>query len=231
MNCSSSAKATISSKRFSISRLDSPSSEAFRKTLSRPVRSGWKPAPSSSRAANLPLTSIRPSVGWMIPATHLRRVDFPEPLWPSRPQVSPSPISASMPRRAQNSSYGTRPKCCTRSLSEEYYSWWSLKRLETPVMVMAAGKSGPHGVEATVDVDDLPGGHREEVRQQGHAGPPHGAARIVDVPVQGRPGRPGILEGREAVDGLGRHGPLGSGRHQVDPHSVRTQVPGQVAGE
>ena len=73
----------------SMSRLVSPRIEPLRNTFSRPVRSGWKPAPSSRSDATRPRTRITPVVGVRIPPTHLSSVDLPEPLWPSNPTVSP----------------------------------------------------------------------------------------------------------------------------------------------
>ena len=58
--------------------------------FSRPVRSCWKPAPSSRRPASLPRTATSPVVGWSTPQMHLSRVDLPEPLRPRMPTVSPS---------------------------------------------------------------------------------------------------------------------------------------------
>src|SRR5581483_10370062 len=77
-----------------------------------------------------------------MPAMHLRRVDLPEPLCPNRPTVSPSAISRSMSRRAQNSSNGTRPKWMARSFSDVYFSWYSRKRLETLSTAMEVEATG-----------------------------------------------------------------------------------------
>ena len=54
MNSPMSANAPIASKRASISRCDRPRMSPLRKTFSRPVNSGLKPAPSSSSAATRP---------------------------------------------------------------------------------------------------------------------------------------------------------------------------------
>ena len=48
------ANATISSNTELMSRFERPRIEAFMKMFSRPVSSGWKPAPSSSNAASRP---------------------------------------------------------------------------------------------------------------------------------------------------------------------------------
>jgi hypothetical protein len=120
INLSSSAKATMSSKTRSMLFFESPRIDPFMKMFSRPVSSGWNPAPNSRRAASRPRVTISPSVGWMMPATHFSSVDFPEPLWPSRPTVEPSSIAKSSPSwlRAQKSSNGIRPQLITRSFSE-----------------------------------------------------------------------------------------------------------------
>ena len=51
--------------------------------FSRPEISGWKPAPSSSRAASRPATAISPFVGLRIPARSFSSVDLPEPFAPT----------------------------------------------------------------------------------------------------------------------------------------------------
>ena len=83
--CSSSANATISSKRVRISERRSPWIAPFRKTFSRPVKSGWKPAPSSSSEPMRPSALTRPAVGLMIPAISRSSVVLPEPFRPMRP--------------------------------------------------------------------------------------------------------------------------------------------------
>ena len=56
MKSSISANSTISSNRRSISRRDIPSMTPLMNTFSRPLISGWKPAPSSIRAETRPPT-------------------------------------------------------------------------------------------------------------------------------------------------------------------------------
>ena len=90
--------------------------------LSRPERSGWNPAPSSSMAARLPRTRISPEVGLRMPATHLSRVDLPHPLRPRIPKVSPWLMSTLTSRRAQNGVNGILPPWMTRSFSEVCFS-------------------------------------------------------------------------------------------------------------
>ena len=75
----------------------------FRKTFSRPVKSVWNPAPSSSSEPMRPAALTRPAVGLMIPATRRRRVVFPEPLRPMRPTASPRATSTETSRSAQTS--------------------------------------------------------------------------------------------------------------------------------
>ncbi len=58
-----------------------------------------------------------------------------------------------------------------------------------------AVSSGAGGVVAAVDVDDLAGGGREPVRQQGDAGLGHGR-RVGDVPAEGSAVVPDVLERR-----------------------------------
>jgi len=52
-------------------------------TFSRPVKSGWKPAPSSSSEPIRPPVATRPSVGAMIPAIRRSSVDLPDPFRPT----------------------------------------------------------------------------------------------------------------------------------------------------
>ena len=86
------------------------------------------------------------------------------------------------------------------------------------------------GVDATVDVEDLARGHREEVAEQGEAGLGH-RRRIVDVPAERRPVGPGVLEGAEPRYRLGRHGAHGAGRDQVDPDAPGPELLGEIARE
>ena len=94
------AKRTMSSNRAAVSRRDMPRSSALIAMLSRPEISGWKPAPSSSRAASRPGTSTDPDVGRTIPASSLSSVDLPEPLAPTTPSVSPAAMSNDTPESA-----------------------------------------------------------------------------------------------------------------------------------
>ena len=57
--------------------------------FSRPLISGWKPAPSSIRLETLPRIVMLPSSGYMIRVRSLRVVLLPQPLWPIRPTASP----------------------------------------------------------------------------------------------------------------------------------------------
>ena len=83
------AKASIAGIAASVSLRVSPSSEPLRYAFSRPVKSGWKPAPSSSSAEMRPSTSIVPDVGFAVPAMSLRSVDFPDPFAPTTPKHCP----------------------------------------------------------------------------------------------------------------------------------------------
>ncbi len=108
MNSSSSAKATISSKRRSTSLRVRPSMIPLMTTFSRPQISGWKPAPSSISAEIRPSTTRLPRVGLVMPATSLSRVDLPEPFSPMTPKVEPRGTSKDTPSRAVNVSSGRR---------------------------------------------------------------------------------------------------------------------------
>jgi hypothetical protein len=57
--------------------------------FSRPVISGWKPAPSSISAAMRPFTETFPCVGLRMPEMSFSSVDLPEPLRPMIPNASP----------------------------------------------------------------------------------------------------------------------------------------------
>ena len=112
MKSSISANSTISWKRRSISRRDIPSITPLMNTFSRPLISGWKPAPSSIRADTRPPTRTWPLVGLVMPATSFSRVLFPEPLRPMMPQVVPASTVNDTSSKARNDSLGLR--CRTR---------------------------------------------------------------------------------------------------------------------
>ena len=63
------------------------------RTLSRPLNSGLKPAPSSSSAAIRPFTSSCPLVGVSVPQMICSSVDLPAPLRPMMPSVRPRATS------------------------------------------------------------------------------------------------------------------------------------------
>ena len=109
MKSTSPENSTISSNLRAISARLMPRITPFRNTFSRPVRSGWNPAPTSINADSRPVTSIRPSVGHMIRAKCLSIVLLPAPLWPITPTVSPCLISRLIWRSAQNSRSSRKP--------------------------------------------------------------------------------------------------------------------------
>ena len=80
----------------------------FRKMFSRPVISGWKPAPTSIRAETRPRVLIRPDVGSMIDVSNFSIVLFPAPLWPMMPSASPCLTAKLTSFSAQKSSRGER---------------------------------------------------------------------------------------------------------------------------
>ena len=69
-------------------------------TFSRPLISGWKPAPSSIKAEMRPATARVPRVGGVMPATSFRSVDFPDPFSPMTPKVAPRGTSKLTPSSA-----------------------------------------------------------------------------------------------------------------------------------
>src|SRR3989338_2598317 len=71
--------------------------------FSRPVRSGWNPAPISMSAANRPLTRTSPMVCLEIRESSLRMVLLPAPLGPIMPTVSLGVTEKLTSRSAQNS--------------------------------------------------------------------------------------------------------------------------------
>ncbi len=104
MNRSRPAKSTISSNLASMLFLLSPRIDPLRKMLSRPDSSGWKPAPSSSRADTLPVTDVRPDSGRRMRAMHLSRVLLPDPFSPMRANVCPGATLKLTSRSAHSSS-------------------------------------------------------------------------------------------------------------------------------
>ncbi len=112
MESSSSAKATMESNRRATSFDVNPATMPLVKTFSLPVRSGWNPTPSYSRPPIRPWTLTLPPSG--------RRGDFPAPLGPMTPSISPRATSKPTFRSAQNGSTLLRlPMLATSCLSEE----------------------------------------------------------------------------------------------------------------
>jgi len=100
----------MSSKRSMMSLRPIPRIAAFNMMFSRPERSGWNPAPSSSRAPIRRETRTLPEFGCKIPAMHFSRVLLPEPFWPITPNTSPSRTSNVTSLTAMNSSNLLRPR-------------------------------------------------------------------------------------------------------------------------
>ncbi len=103
-----SANASISDIRRAISRTGSPMSCPAIITFWRPLKSGWKPIPSSSNAATRPPSCTCPSVGWVVPVRILSSVLFPAPFRPMMPTDSPDATMNVIPRSAQKVSCQTR---------------------------------------------------------------------------------------------------------------------------
>ena len=83
---------------------DRPRKAPFRKTFSRPDRSGWKPAANSNKPKTLPAASRVPEVGRIVPASNFSSVLLPAPFRPMIPNVRPASTSNVTPSSAQNSS-------------------------------------------------------------------------------------------------------------------------------
>ncbi|MCY1363922.1 hypothetical protein D9M69_507040 [compost metagenome] len=84
-----SAKLSISGISASISSTCMPSNWPAMKVFCRPVKSGWKPMPSSSSAATRPCKWMSPQVGWVVPVIIFNSVLLPAPLTPTMPTASP----------------------------------------------------------------------------------------------------------------------------------------------
>ena len=104
----------------------------FRKTFSRPEKSGWKPAPSSSSEPMRPPTATWPSVGLMIPAIRRSSVDLPEPLRPTRPTASPGSTASDTSASAWTSAASVRPPSTNSSFRLRASFARTRKRRETP---------------------------------------------------------------------------------------------------
>src|SRR3954452_23191229 len=89
MNCSMPEKSMIWSSLRVISCLRMPRMAPFMKMFSRPVSSGWKPVPTSSRLPVLPCMTAWPRVGSVIRLRIFSRVVLPAPLWPMTPSACP----------------------------------------------------------------------------------------------------------------------------------------------
>src|SRR5271154_6559512 len=113
----SSAKSRISGRRRRISGPFRPSSAAFMRAFSRPVKSGWKPMPSSRMEATVPRRSTVPDVARVVPATILSSVDLPAPFSPMSPRACPRDSSNETSERAWNSRWRGRRSTSSRSRS------------------------------------------------------------------------------------------------------------------
>jgi hypothetical protein len=78
-----------------------------------------------------------------------------------------------------------------------------------------------NGVDTSVDMEDLAGGHGKQIAEERDASPCH-YVRVVNVPAGGA----GVLEGGEAGDRPGGHGADWAGGHQIDPDAVGTELLG-----
>src|SRR6266540_4111236 len=141
MNSSSPANATISSSCSRMYVRFSPRIDPLRKTFSRPVKSGWNPAPSSSSVPMRPPTSAVPDVGWMIPERIRSSVLLPEPFRPTSPTALPGSIWNETSRSAQTSVAGPRPRASTSALSERASRECTRKRRDTRSTPISPGRT------------------------------------------------------------------------------------------
>ena len=103
MNSRTPEKSTMLSYKASVSAPEKPMTAAAKATFSRPVNSGLKPAPNSSRAPILPFTATLPMLGFKVPHTICSRVDLPAPLRPMNPKAWPRLTSRLRGAKATNS--------------------------------------------------------------------------------------------------------------------------------
>src|SRR5215204_524247 len=116
MKRSTSANATISSNLRSISRRRMPRIAPFRKMFSRPVRSPWKPVPTSSSEPTRPRMTASPSVGSVMRERIFSSVVLPAPLRPMIPSTSPrgtSKLTWSSAQIESRAGRGRRRARCT----------------------------------------------------------------------------------------------------------------------
>src|SRR3989338_3158589 len=204
----------ISGARASASFRVSPRRTAFRMTFSRPVRSGWNPAPSSRRGVRFAPTSIPPSLGRLVPRRRERSVLFPAPFFPMMPRHSPrstekltesSAVKVSRPRSLQ-----IRGSFRTHSLKPGGFLTAG-KRLTAPRTSITRDTS-EHLVQAPFHLmkDGEPGGEAED----GHG------RRDPDLFPEDRVGKeefpPGRHEAGEGIQVKERPEPFRNGAHRVD---------------
>ena len=91
--------------------------EPFRNTFSRPVNSGWNPAPISMRAPSLPRATKLPVVGTVTWDRILSRVLLPAPFLPTNPSTSPFSRAKVTSFKAQKSSRVGAPRMISRFAS------------------------------------------------------------------------------------------------------------------
>src|SRR5271169_3221235 len=162
--------------------------------FSRPVRSCWKPAPSSSRPASLPRTATSPSAGCSTPQMHLSRVDLPEPLRPRMPTVSPSRTVSETSSRAQKSSVDLRlPPWIRRSLTVLYWPWARRKRLETSRTWTAKSLTRSE-LLGEVALETAQGGEGDDEQHQPEDEDDADEGGVPEVPVLGQDLRDGAAD-------------------------------------
>ena len=105
-----SANSTMASNLRLVSFSVMPRIAALRKTFSRPVSWGWKPAPVAISPAIRPRVRTVPESGFITPLIILSRVLLPEPLSPIRPMDSPCSTVKDTSLTARKSSLRSCPR-------------------------------------------------------------------------------------------------------------------------
>ena len=118
-----SAKASISGNFSASARASSPCSAAASRTLSRPLSSGWKPAPSSSSAPMRPRVRTLPEVGVSTPVISLSSVDLPAPFSPMIASDSPGCTAKLMSSSTLAWRRAGRPRTTSHSAARRSPRW------------------------------------------------------------------------------------------------------------
>src|SRR5688500_3785506 len=242
MKRSTSANSTISSNLSRISLRFIPRIAPLKKTFSRPVKSGWKPVPTSSSAPARPHTCASPEVGSVTPERIFRSVVFPAPLRPMIPSTSPRGTSKLTPPRAASS------PCSGRAVPRARWSAerpprtiasrrlpWSTSRSPRRYVLLRSRTESARSDDVCKDAlqpleVDEPGHEDDEPAQAGEAHLPE----LRPHPAEHRPAEPldGTRHRVEPVERLPRlrevqrlEGDEDRAREQPEPQEKRNEEP------